>query len=404
MTDYLHGIEIKEGVKKTILAAGDTSVIALVGTAPKGAAHTVKLITSAEAALAEYGADISGFTIPAALKTIFSSVSAKVLVVNMLSPDKAAALLEQDGTMTRNEAGELATHIYQPTIPTAVDYTADLISALDTLLTVDDMLGVKPNIVIVPGYSQIAAVMNKMISVADRMEGFAVIDMVADDVQAALAARASGIFNITNQAAVLCYPQAFRYNTHESTTDKIGLSVFWATAKAIRDGRAGYWLSPSNSELAGISGLTCAISSSLTDPAADTNLLNAQGIVTVFRKSGQGTRLRGNWTAAYPSQKTPDGMIAPRAVRMAIREALVDASLSYMDRAAVGLTVDMINSDVNAFLRNLVGQGAIVAGECSWNEGKNPPEQIAQGHLTFTLSVQYAPSLERLTFEEVVEF
>ena len=84
-------------------------------------------------------------------------------------------------------------------------------------------------------------------------------------------------------------------------------------------------------------------------------------------------------------------------------QALVDAALNYMDRAATGITVEMITGDVNAFLRNLIGQGAIVEGECTWDETKNPAVEIAQGRLTFTLSVRYAPSLESLTFEEVVE-
>ena len=79
------------------------------------------------------------------------------------------------------------------------------------------------------------------------------------------------------------------------------------------------------------------------------------------------------------------------------------AALNYMDRAATGITVEMITGDVNAFLRNLIGQGAIVEGECTWDETKNPAVEIAQGRLTFTLSVRYAPSLESLTFEEVVE-
>ncbi len=400
---YLHGIKIKEGAKNALLAAGDTSVIALVGTAPKGEAGTVKLITSAEAAVAEYGADISGFTIPAALETIFATVAAKVLVVNVLSEEKAVALLDADGRMTRDEAGEVATHIYKQTLPEAVDYTAELVDGLDLLLTVDDTLGVKPNIVLAPGYSQIESVMTRMVTVAERLDGFAVIDMVAADVQDALTARASGIYNLTSQAAVLCYPQVLRHNAHETIIDKLGLSVHWATAKAARDGSEGYWLSPSNSDLTGIVGLTTSITSSLTDEAADTNLLNGQGIVTVFRKSGMGTRLWGNWTSAYPSQKTTDCMIAPRAVRMAIREALVDASLNYMDRAATGITVDMITGDVNAFLRNLIGQGAIVDGECSWDEAKNPAAEIAQGHLVFTLSIRCTPSLESLTFEEIIE-
>lgn len=400
---YLHGIKIKEGAKSTLLAAGDTSVIALVGTAPVGAVGTVKLITSADAATAEYGADISGFTIPAALEKIFSEVSAKVLVVNVLTAEKAAALLESDGKMTRDEAGGVATNIYKPTLPAAVDYTAELVAGLDQLLTVDDTLGVKPNIILTPGYSQIAAVMTKMVAVAEKLEGFAVIDMAADDVQSALTARASGTYNITSQAAVLCYPQVLRYNTHEAITDTLGLSVFWSVAKAIRDGAEGYWLSPSNSELAGVSGLTTSITSSLTDESADTNLLNGQGIVTVFRKSGMGTRLWGNWTAAYPSDKRTISMIAPRAVRMAAREALVNASLNYMDRAATGITVDMILGDVNAFFRDLIGQGAIVDGQCTWNEDKNPAAEVAQGKLTFSFSIDYAPSLECLTFEEVIE-
>lgn len=400
---YLHGIQIKESAKNVLMSAGDTSVIALVGTAPQGAVGTVKLITSAEAAVAEYGADVSGFTIPAALETIFTTVAAKVLVVNVLPAEKVSALLDADGRMTRDEEGEVATNIYKPDLPEAVDYTADLVAGLDLLLTVDDTLGVKPNIVLAPGYSQIEAVMTRMLAVADKLDGFAVIDMAAGDVQEALTARSSGVYNITSQAAVLCYPQVLRYNAHEAMVDTIGLSVHWAAAKAARDGAEGYWLSPSNTELIGISGLTASVSGSLTDEAADTNLLNGQGIVTVFRKSGMGTRLWGNWTAAYPSQKTTDCMIAPRSVRMAIREALVDAALNYMDRAATGITVEMITGDVNAFLRNLIGQGAIVEGECTWDETKNPAVEIAQGRLTFTLSVRYAPSLESLTFEEVVE-
>ena len=249
--------------------------------------------------VAEYGADVSGFTIPAALETIFATVAAKVLVVNVLSAEKASALLDADGRMTRDEAGEVATNIYKPELPEVVDYTADLVAGLDLLLTVDDTLGVKPNIVLAPGYSQIEAVMARMLAVADKLDGFAVIDMAAGDVQEALTARSSGVYNITSQAAVLCYPQVLRYNAHEAMVDTIGLSVHWAAAKAARDGAEGYWLSPSNTELIGISGLTASVSGSLTDEAADTNLLNGQGIVTVFRKSGMGTRLWGNWTAAY---------------------------------------------------------------------------------------------------------
>ena len=397
MSDYLHGVEIQEGDQSVILAAGDTAVMALVGTAPQGAVGEVKLITSAQQAAEEYGKEVAGFTIPSALAAIFGKVSAKVLVINVLAKDKAAALLEPDGKMTRTDDGGLATHIYKETLPEAVDYTIDLVA-------VEDTLNMKPNIILAPGYSHLEAVMNKMLAVAQKLEGFAVIDIVAADTQAALEARAGGVFNITNEEGVLCFPQVYRYNENEGTNDLIGLSVYWAICKAIRDGQTGYWVSPSNTELDGIVGLNAEITSSLTDTAADTNLLNGQGIVTVFRKSGMGTRLWGNWTAAFPSKQTTECMIAPRAVRMAIREALVKASITYMDKNATGVMVDNVTGDVNAFMRDLIGQGALADGKCTYNPERNPATQLAQGRMRFSFSVKFNPSLERITFEEEIEY
>ncbi|MDR0510925.1 MAG: phage tail sheath subtilisin-like domain-containing protein, partial [Rikenellaceae bacterium] len=360
---YLHGVEIIEGQQRTIIAAGDTAVIALVGTAPKGPMNEVKLITSLEQAKEQYGDDVAGFTIPSALETVFNRVGAKVLVVNVLDNNTAQALMEESGKMTLTEEGAPVTHLYETSLPEAVDYTVQLLAGIDLLLSSGDALGIMPNIIIVPGYSQLQPVMNKMISTAGKLNGFAAIDIVAGTVQEALAARATGTFNITAQEAVLCYPQTLRYNQHENANNVVGLSVFWALAKAMRDGASGYWLSPSNTELEEIVGLTTEISSSLTDTAADTNLLNAQGIVTVFRKSGMGTRIWGNWTAAFPSKPTKEYMIAPRAVRMAIREALVDAMINYMDGNATSVMVDMVTGDVNSFIRDLIGNGALVDGK-----------------------------------------
>ncbi len=401
---YLHGIEIKEGTKRAVIATGETSVIALVGTAPQGCVGEIKLITSKEAGHQEFGDDVAGFTIPAALDVIFSMSGAKVLVVNVLSTERAAALLEADGKMTRDAEGLPATNVYRASLPEAVDFTADVVAGIGKLESSGDSLGVAPNVLIAPGYSQLAAVANKLVAVAQKLNGFAVVDVVASDVQAALEARSNGVYNIASQAAVLCFPTVLRYNEHENENNEVGLSVFWAACKVARDAETGYWISPSNTELLGVSGLTAEVSSSLTDESADTNLLNGAGIVTVFRKTGSGTRLWGNWTAAYPTEKRADCMISCRAVRMAIREALVSATLTYIDKTPTLIAVDMVMGDVNEFLRGLAGQDAIVEGECWFDEEKNIATEVAQGHLRFTLGVTYQSSLERLTFEEVVDY
>jgi hypothetical protein len=401
---YLHGIEIKETPRPVILAVGDTAVIGIVGTAASGVVNVPILITSLAAGKTAFGEDIGGFTIPAALDVIFNRVSAKVIVINVLETADATALLD-NGVMTTDVAGYWATGIGKAALPETADYSGEIIAGLEMLLTVEDLLGIKPNIVLAPGYSQLAAVMAKMDAVAVKLNGFAVIDVAADDVAAALTARATGTYAASSAAIVLCFPRAIRFNANEEENQPCALSVFWAAAKASRDAEMGYWFSPSNSEFTSILSTDVAIRSSLTDSAADTNLLNAQGIVTLFRRAGSGYRIWGNWTAAFPTEKTPDVMIAPRAVRMMIREALIDASINYLDKTNINrIGIDMILDTVNAFIRNLVGTGVLNKGsECSFDSVKNPAEEVAQGHLTFTLIQVFAPSLDKLTFEEVID-
>jgi phage tail sheath protein FI len=147
------------------------------------------------------------------------------------------------------------------------------------MLDIENTLGLKPNILIAPGYSQIAAVLAKMDSVAIKLNGFAVVDVAAETVTAALEARATG--NLCNGQRCHCvmFSRAIRYNSHEKGNQPCALSVFWAAAKASRDAVMGYWVSPSNSELTDILSTDVLIRSSLTDPAADTNLLNAKALL-----------------------------------------------------------------------------------------------------------------------------
>lgn len=401
---YLHGIEIKETPKPVVLAEGDSAIIGVVGTAPQGSVNVVKLITNIDAARNEFGQDVGGFTIPAALEVIFNRVSAKVLVINVLDNADAAALLDGEGKMTTDVDGYWATGIGKSVLPETADYSGEIIAGIEQLLTTEDAVGMKANIVIAPGYSQVAAVLAKMDSVAKKLNGFAICDIDAEDVTAALAARSAGDYAVSSDALVLCYPRGIRFNANEEESQPCALSCWWAAAKASRDAELGYWYSPSNTECTDILGTEVAIRSSLTDPAADTNLLNGQGITTLFRRSGSGYRVWGNWTAAFPTELTMDVMIAPRAVRMMIREALIDAAINFLDITNITrVGIDMILNTVNTFIRDLVGKGALNAGECYFENVKNSSAQIAQGHLTFTISQTYAPSLDKLTFEEVVD-
>jgi len=297
------------------------------------------------------------------------------------------------------------TAINESVLPEAVDFTSEIIAGLELLTGVEDELGIEPNIVICPGYSQLASVMSKMIAVAEKLNGFAFVDIARhDNVQEILTARATGAYASSSPALVLCAPHIVRYNANEEENQILGLSVALAVAKAATDSVNGFWISPSNFEISSILGTDIPIRSSLTDTTADTNLLNGAGIVTLLRRAGTGYRVWGNWTAAFPTEKGAEVMIAPRAVRMMIREVLIDAAITYLDRNNITkLTIEMIQNNVNAFLRDLIGKGAINSGSCLWKAEDNPSEQIATGMLQYSIAITYGPSLDTLVFVEVVE-
>ena len=402
MTDYLHGIAIEESQPQAVLAAGDSSVIGIIGTAPIGKVKEAVLITSKPAGVVAFGEDIGGFTIPSALDFIFSHCSAKVIVINVLDNADATALI-QDGKMTKAD-GKFATHIFEATLPTAVDFAADIIEGIDLMMFAQDQLGIKPDVLIAPGYSQLAAVRAELILVANKLNAFDFVDIVADTTSAAVAAKTTGAFASTSKNNILCWPNVIRYNSHEKENQEIALSVAAATAKVITDSTYGFWISPSNTELAGILATKVKVISSLTDPTADTNLLNGAGIMTVFMKAGTSYRTWGNWTGAFPTVQSVEAMIAPRSVRMNIREALLSATLTYLDKNNITkFAIELIVNDVNAFIRDLIGKKAIVLGSCSWDSENNTSSEISLGKLRFKNSIQYAPSLDLLIFEEEVD-
>lgn len=394
MSNYLHGIEIKEGAKPVVIGSGSSGVIGLVGTALQGS-NEVQLITNIEHARKEYGDDIGGFTIPSALELIFANTQAQVLVVNVLDKDDASALVTS-GKMNLDSNKKWVSRIYEPALPSATDFTVEIIAGIEKLKTAENILGVKPDILIAPGYSQLSAVAGKLDEISAKLNASSYLDLVADNVQAALTKRADA-GSLSKANIVHCFPTIKRYNAHEETTQEIGLSVAVAASKASGEVHQ----SPSNKIMAGVLGTSLPISASLTDSSADTNLLNAKGIVTVFSKGGY--RVWGNWTSAYPSEKDTTVMIGARAMRMALRENLVGAAIHYMDKDVGSVLIDLILNSVNSYLNGLVGSGAIVAGVCKYDKKKGTAQDVAQGKLPFYFEVTYSPALDKLIFEEIVD-
>jgi hypothetical protein len=180
-------------------------------------------------------------------------------------------------------------------------------------------------------------------------------------------------------------------------------SSWVAGATAAKDLAQGYWWSPSNTQIIGPLGPDVSIYSSFLDSASDTNTLNSQGIVTAFQVFGTGLRVWGNRSAGFPSYTTPDVFISVRRTMDVIEQSVQLAMMQFLDQPISNGLITSILASCNAFLRTLIGRGALVAGTASYNPAENASSQIAAGQLVFDIDCMPPPPAERLTFNVFID-
>lgn len=465
MTDFLHGVRITE-VQKGLrpIQTPPTSIIVLVGTAPvhqvdlaNATVNAPVLVQTDLGASANFGPDLAGYTIPAALEAILAYGTARVVVINVFDPatHKAtvaaeALVLGADGTATlahadiiaatvKNQAGtttyvrnvdytldqvtgkiaRLAAGAIAEAANLKVDYThadpslveaddiigtttlAGLRTGLMALLDIPGRFGIKPRIILVPGFCTQATVAAAMIAKAEQLKAHAFIDApVGTTFQQAIEGRgADGDINFTtsSQRAVLAYPHVKIGNQLEPLSQNLaGLASFV-------DLNEGYWVSFGNHELRRVTGLETPVTWSPGDPNCEANLLNAVGLVTVARGPGTGFRAWGNRSAAWPSDTHPLNFICVRVVADVLNDAVEQAMLPFTDKPLNRATLDAVRETVNAYLTTLVQKGALIGGECTWDVADNPVTELALGHAAFKLSFMPPVPMELVTFTSQVD-
>lgn len=399
---YLHGVEIKQVAGGVPFRESDTAIVGLVGIAEKGAVAQAKLITNLADAVTEYGRNLEGTTIMSALESIFADGNCPVLVVNVATGTKLTNMIDTNTTKVKlTSGGDLVTQVHKETLASTtglVNFETELITGLDVLKTTESNLGLKSNFIIAPGYSQVMNIATKMREVAGAMKGKAIIDVYATNVAGAITKRTND-FNYADERVVLCYPNAIAYNVTEAKDVEIPLSQLWVNEMVSVHVNEGYWNSNSNRELKSIKRTKVPIISSIDDTGADTNLLNAKGIVTVFKGQGTGFRLWGNWTSAYPTVSNHKAQVAASIVKDVIEETIKRESMNFIDKNISYATLDYIVNNVQQFFYKLKGKGALVDGVISYAQQKNPITQISQGQFVFDYSYCEHPALDRLTYE-----
>jgi len=395
--NFLHGvetIEIKKGTRsiKTV----KTAVIGLVGTAPVNTVgveyktiNKPTLITNEKDGALYFGQETSGFTIPSALKAIFDQGAGIVIVINVFDPAVHTTIAEV-------ELSDIIGGVNPQGKRTGLQAFKDSYS----------LLGFYPKTIIAPKYCEDTAVTTEMNVIATNIRAIGLVDApVGTTVQNAITGRGpSGTinYNFSSDRLVLCYPHLKVYDTATNTEKLEPYSQRLAGVIAAKDIAKGYHWSPSNTEILGITGVERQLTSMINDPNSEVNLLNEAGILTVFNSFGSGFRTWGNRNSSYPTNTDPTNFINIRRTADILHESVEYSMLQFIDYPIDNGLIDSICETVNAFIRTLIGRGALIDGKCKFNPDKNPPSEIANGHLLFDIEFMPPTPAERITFESFI--
>ncbi|MCG9079473.1 phage tail sheath subtilisin-like domain-containing protein [Laribacter hongkongensis] len=458
--NYLHGvetIEIERGPRpvRTVKSA----VIGLIGTAPTGTVNETTLSLSEKDAAA-FGPQLPGFTIPQALDAIYDHGAGTVIVINVLDPaihktsvpgevlvlDRATdrarlahpavdnlVLKSSDGATTHVagvdysltpvtgevvrikggsiEAGASLKAGYDYADPAKVT-AADIIGAvnaagvrtgLKALKDTYNQFGFFAKILIAPAFCTQNSVATELIAMAEQLGAVTYIDApIGTTFAQALAGRGPAgtiNFNTSSDRVRLCYPHVKVYDPVLNAERLEPLSARAAGLRARVDLDKGFWWSGSNQELAGVIGVERQLSAMIDDPQSEVNLLNEQGISTVFSSYGSGYRNWGNRTAAWPTVSHMRNFENVRRTGDVINESIRYFSQQYIDMPLEQATIDSLVESVNGYGRKLIGDGALLGFKAWFDPARNGETELASGHLLISYKYTVPPPLERLTFE-----
>jgi phage tail sheath protein FI len=401
--NFLHGvetIEIEKGPRP--IRVVKTAVVGLVGTAP---IHTVDeanrtvnkpvLILNDRDAVKYFGEQTPGYTIPQALDAIFDQGAGIVIVVNVFNP-----AVHKD---TNNQPDP--TKVIAGDIIGSVDASGQR-TGMQAFLDCYNLFGFFPKILIVPVYCTQNSVASEMNVMAGKLRAVAIVDApIGTTFQQAITGRGPDgtiNFNYSSDRMILCYPHLKVYDTATNAERLEPYSQRLAGVICAKDVEKGYWWSPSNTEIKGIVGVERNLSAMINDPDSEVNILNENGIVTVFNSFGTGIRTWGNRSAAWPSVTHPKNFINIRRTADVIHESVEYSMLQFLDQPITDALIDAICESVNLYIRTLVARGALLDGKCSFNKSKNPETEIALGHLTFDIDFMPPTPAERITFESFI--
>ena len=444
-TPFLHGVELVDvDAGPRPIEGAASSVIGLVGTAFDGEVSKPVLIAGSRREAEVFGKE---GTIPPALQAIFDQIGAAVVVVNVLDPDthkttesaknytfgsddtvqldhrhvsevkvfttaSGQTAYTEDTDYSVDEETGVVTRLSGGTIPAAaskrIGYkwldkskvtAANITAGAEKLLDAESTAGLRPKILIAPGFtSQVtrtgaqitaAPVTSALEPVATKLRAVIVADGPNTTDAEAIAYR--GLLN--SRRIFVVDPQVKVFDAATNLTVAQPASAYVAGVIARSDAEQGFWFSPSNRVIRGIVGTARPVDLRLGDASSRANLLNAAEVATIVNQNGY--RLWGNRTSSSDPRWA---FLSVVRVADQINEALWRSHLWAVDRALTKTYIEEVRESVNAYLRGLTGQGAILGGRCWADPELNDKAAISSGKVYFDFDFTPPYPAEHITF------
>ncbi|MFJ7790646.1 phage tail sheath subtilisin-like domain-containing protein [Pseudomonas sp. NPDC096925] len=369
--NFFHGVTVKAVNAGTrTISLPSSSIIGLVDTFTEGVTVTAKvgdlvLITNEREAVAAFGADAA---ITKACQAIYARSKAVIVASGVAKGADAAA--QTSAIIGGVQANGKRT-------------------GLQALLDGKSRFNAQPRLIIAPKHSATQAVATAMAGIAAKLRALAIIDGPnTTDEAANTYAKLFG-----SERLYMVDPGVQFWDTTVSATVDAPASAWAAGVFAWTDREYGFWASPSNKEFVGVTGTTRAIEYLDGDETCRANLLNNANIATIIRDDG--FRLWGNRTLS----SDPKWAFVTRVRTLdMVMDAILYGHKWAVDRGITSTYVRDVTEGVQAFMRDLKAQGAIINFEVYADEDLNTASALEQGKIYWNIRLTDVPPAENPNF------
>ncbi len=293
---------------------------------------------------------------------------------------------------------------YNEVTPASVDNSA-VATGLENIEKCLTTVGIVPDIICAPGFSEVTTVAAVMATKAAGINGMfkakALIDIStaaaggADLYSEVAALKANN--NFTDENEIVCWPllklgdKVFHFSTQ--------LAGLIAQVDTANDGNP--YESPSNKGLQ-CDSLVVAAGTEVKLTLAQANILNASGVMTALNFIG-GFVAWGNYTACYPaSTDVKDYFIPVSRMFDWVGNTLITTFWGKLDLPMNRRLIDSIMDTANIWLNGLVGSGYLLGARAEFKEDENPLSNLMAGIIK--VHIYMTPPSPAQEFDFVLEY